>query len=147
MYASPFAPSRSGRTADAPQAQMYRRVAIETGVADASPHKLVTMLFEGYFESIARAKVALAAGQIECKGNAIGRAARIVDEGLKASLDLTAGGALAADLADLYAYVTLRLTQANLKNDAAALDECVALMQPLREAWASIAPQVDTARA
>jgi flagellar secretion chaperone FliS len=147
MYTSPFAPSRNGRTADAPQARLYSRVAIETGVADASPHKLVTMLFDGYFESIARAKAALAAGQIERKCREIGRAVRIVDEGLKASLDLTAGGALAADLADLYAYVTLRLTQANLKNDAATLDECLALMQPLREAWASIAPRVDTARA
>ena len=68
---------------------------------------------------------------------------RIVDEGLKASLNLSAGGALAADLSDLYAYVTLRLTQANLKNDAAALDECCRLMQPLRDAWSSIAPQVD----
>ena len=51
------------------------------------------------------------------------------------------GGPLAADLADLYAYVTLRLTHANLRNDPQALDECLALMQPLREAWASIAPQ------
>ena len=89
----------------------------------------------------------IAVGQIEAKGIAIGRAARIVDEGLKASLDLGGGGTLAADLSDLYAYITLRLTHANLRNDAAALDECLALMQPLREAWASIAPQIDAARA
>ena len=132
--ASPF-----GR---APQAQMYSRVGVETGVQDASPHKLVAMLFDGYFESIARAGAALAAGDIEHKGREIGRAVRIVEEGLKASLDLHAGGALAGDLAALYAYVTQRLTQANLKNDAAALDECRALMKPLHEAWQSIAPQV-----
>ena len=65
---------------------------------------------------------------------------RIVDEGLKASLNLNAGGALAADLSALYAYVCQRLLQAQLSNDAAALDECRRLMQPLREAWASIAP-------
>ena len=147
MYAPPVAPSRIGRAAAAPQAQMYNRVAIETGVSDASPHKLVAMLFDGYFESIARAKAALTSRQIEVKCREIGRAARIVDEGLKASLDLTGGGALAADLAALYAYITLRLTHANLKNDAAALDECQALMQPLREAWASIAPQVGSPRA
>lgn len=138
MYAShPFA-ARS-----APSAQMYSRVGVETGVSDASPHKLVAMLFDGFFESIVRAKAALAAGNIELKGAEIGRAVRIVEEGLKASLDLGAGGALAADLADLYAYVTLRLTHANLKNDGAALDECRRLMQPLHEAWASIAPQAD----
>jgi flagellar protein FliS len=122
---------------------MYSRVGVETGVADASPHKLVAMLFDGFFESIVRAKAALAAGNTELKGREIGRAVRIVEEGLKASLDLGAGGSLAADLADLYAWITLRLTQANLKNDAAALDECRRLMQPLHEAWLSIAPQVD----
>jgi flagellar secretion chaperone FliS len=127
----------------APNAQMYSRVGVETGVQGASPHKLVAMLFDGYFESLMRAKAAMNAGQIELKGREIGRAVRIVEEGLKASLNLSAGGALAADLSELYAYVTLRLTQANLKNDTAALDECSALVKPLHEAWQSIASQVD----
>lgn len=141
MYAPHFSAARTpGR---APHASLYSRVGVETGVADASPHKLVAMLFDGYFESIVRAQAALAAGHIELKGREIGRAVRIVEEGLKASLDLAAGGTLAADLADLYAWVTLRLTQANLKNDAAALDECRRLMQPLHEAWSAIAPQAD----
>lgn len=140
-----YAPHRSSASAfsRAPHAQMYSRVGVETGVQSASPHKLVAMLFDGYFESLMRAKSALAAGQTELKGREIGRAVRIVEEGLKASLDLGAGGGLAADLSDLYAYVTLRLTQANLKNDAGALDECHALMKPLHDAWQSIAPQID----
>jgi flagellar secretion chaperone FliS len=141
MQASPFTSAATRRAA--PHAQMYSRVGVETGVQGASPHKLVAMLFEGYFESLMRAKAAMASGQIEVKGREIGRAVRIVEEGLKASLDLRAGGSLAADLSDLYAYVTLRLTQANLKNDAAALDECHALVKPLRDAWQSIASQVD----
>lgn len=146
MYASAPTPSRFGRSADTTQARMYSRVGIETSVSDASPHKLVALLFDGFFESMSRAKAALASGHTEAKGQEIGRAVRIVEEGLKASLDLEAGGSLATDLSELYAYVTLRLTQANLRNDAAALDECQALMQPLRQAWASIASQVDGTR-
>ncbi|MDH4290131.1 MAG: flagellar export chaperone FliS [Aquincola sp.] len=145
MYASHPASSRFGHSA-LPHADMYSRVGVETSVCDASPHRLVALLFDGFAESAAQAKAAIAAKQTEAKGQAIGRAARIVEEGLKASLDHQAGGALAADLADLYAYIGLRLTQANLRNDMAALDECLALMQPLREAWASIAPQVDGPR-
>jgi flagellar protein FliS len=125
---------------------MYSNVGVETSVGDATPHKLVALLFDGFFESIGQARAAIAANQTEAKGRAIGRAVRIVEEGLKASLDLKGGGALAADLADLYAYVALRLTQANLRNDQAALEECQALIQPLREAWGSIAPQVDGPR-
>jgi flagellar protein FliS len=125
----------------------YRLVGIETSVANASAHQLVRMLFDGVVEAIAQAHVALRQSQAEAKGLAIGRAVRIIDEGLKANLDLDGGGKLAADLADLYAYITLRLTQANLRNDAAALDECLALIRPLREAWSAIAPQVDAGRA
>ena len=128
-------------------AAAYRQVAVETTVADASPHHLVQMLFDSLVESITQARGAMQEGRVEAKGRAIGRAVRIVDEGLKASLDPAAGGALAGDLADLYAYVTLRLTQANLRNDARALDECQALIQPLRDAWASIAAQVDAPKA
>ena len=128
------------RPGTAPLAQMYASVGAETGVADASPHRLVTMLFEAYADAIAQAIGAMKNKQIEAKCRAIVRAARIVDEGLKASLDLSSGP-LAADLNDLYAYITLRLTHANLRNDVAALNECLALMQPIREAWASIAPQ------
>ena len=142
MYApQAFAqPARGG-------ARLYSNVGVETSVVDASPHRLVAMLFDGFFESIAHAQAAIAAGQVEAKGRAIGRAARIVEEGLKAALDLQGGGALAADLAQLYAYIGIRLTQANLKSDSAALDECKALMQPLREAWTSIAPRVGGAGA
>jgi flagellar protein FliS len=140
-----YAPHRTAASAygRAPHAQMYSQVGVETSIQSASPHKLVAMLFDGYFESIARAKAALAAGQTEIKGREIGRAVRIVEEGLKASLNLAAGGTLASDLSELYAYVTLRLTQANLKNDAAALDECRDLMKPLHDAWQSISAQVD----
>jgi flagellar protein FliS len=142
MHATPlpFATARPGGPRLPASAHLYRNVGVETSVADASPHKLVALLFDGLFESIARAKAALAAGAVQQKGEEIGRAVRIVDEGLRAGLDLSAGGSLAQDLQALYGYVALRLTQANLRNDAAALDECTALMQPLREAWASIAP-------
>ena len=142
MYATRSAPA-FGRNPTMPQANLYASVGVETGVSGASPHQLVAMLFAGFVDAVAQAKGALQNGQVEAKCKAIGRAARIVDEGLKASLDIGGGGALAADLADLYAYITLRLTQANLRNDVRALDECLALMQPLRQAWASIATQVD----
>ena len=118
----------------------YRQVGVATGVGAASPHQLVLMLFDGFDDALAQAIGALRDGAIESKCRAIGRAARIVDEGLKTSLDMDGGGTLAADLRDLYAYVSLRLLQANLNNDGALLDECRRLMRPIRDAWASIAP-------
>ena len=123
----------------------YRQIGVETGGAGASPHQLVLMLFDGFNEAVAQAGAALQLGQIEARGRAIGRAASIVDDGLKAALDVKAGGKLAEDLKALYTYVTLRLTQANLHSDATALDECKRLMEPLRAAWIGIGPASNSA--
>lgn len=143
MFASTLA---SPRSAQPSLANAYARVELETGTLDASPHKLIQMLFDGLQDTIARARGALAAGQLDVKARAIAHAARIVEEGLKAALDLQAGGQIAADLHALYGYMALRLTHANLHNDAAALDECTRLLEPVRSAWAEIGPRVTAAR-
>lgn len=133
---SPFAPG-AARAAG----HLYRKVAVESRIdGSGSAHQLVALLFDGLFESIAQARGAMRNGDAATKGRALTRAASIVEEGLRAALDLRHGGKLARDLHDLYAYVTLRLTRANLACDETALDECVKLMQPLADAWTSIAP-------
>jgi flagellar secretion chaperone FliS len=124
----------------------YRQVGVQTGVDNASAHQLVLMLLDGFQDAVAQARGAIAAGEVQAKGRAIGRAARIVEEGLKACLNLQDGGALATDLNALYAYVGVRLTQANLTNDMATLEECGRLLEPVRSAWAAIGPQVALAR-
>ena len=121
----------------------YHQVGVQTMVASASAHGLVALLFDGFMAAVHRAKGAIRQGDIAGKGQAISHAVRIIDEGLKAALDLKAGGKLAADLSDLYAYVCVRLIQANLNSDEAALDECVALVSPLRDAWQAIGSSAD----
>lgn len=135
QLASPF--GRFGAMSNA-----YRQVGVETSVEDASPHHLISLLFDGYIESITQARGAMRNGQIEQKGKAIGRAARIVEEGLKASLNVGEGGALARDLSALYEYLTRRLTLANIRNDDAMLEECAQLVEPLRQAWKEIGGRV-----
>ena len=120
------------------QLSAYQQVSVTTGVDGASPHRLVEMLFEGLMASFAQARGAMRSGNIEAKGEAIGRAVRIIDEGLKAGLNVQEGGQLAADLRDLYAYITVRLTYANRHNDEAAIAECAQLIEPLSTAWSAI---------
>ena len=127
-------------------ANAYQQIGLETATTNATPHKLIELLFEGFADAVARARGALLGRQIEAKGRAIGHAARIVEEGLKAGLNQKDGGRIATDLDALYAYIGVRLTYANLHNDLDALDECARLMEPVRSAWAAIGPQV-TAKA
>jgi flagellar secretion chaperone FliS len=136
--ASPASPAARARQF----AGAYHHVGVQTEVASATPHGLVALLFDGFFAAINRARGGLRNGDMTAKGQAIGHAVRIVDEGLKAALNLEEGGKLASDLSDLYGYVALRLTHANLRNDEAALDEAAALIAPLREAWAAIGEKV-----
>lgn len=142
MFAATFAPPRAMHSL----ANAYQQIGLETATANATPHKLIELLFEGYADAVARARGAMLGRQIEAKGRAIGHAARIVEEGLKAALNKQDGGKIAADLDALYAYIGMRLTYANLHNDLDALDECARLMEPVRSAWTAIGPQV-TAKA
>ena len=122
-------------------AQHYSSVKVQTNVADASPHRLIQMLFEGALERIAQAKGAMQQHQIARKGELIGKAIGIVG-GLQGSLNDKEGGELAANLDNLYDYVIRRLSQANYENNPAILDECSRLLGDIKSAWDAIADQV-----
>lgn len=120
----------------------YRKVEVETGVTAADPHQLILMLYDGALEAIKLAAAHMAAGRVAEKGMALTHALRIVDEGLKGGVDRAAGGQLAFRLLDLYDYATMRILQANLRNDREALLEVARLLTDLRTAWAQIKPPV-----
>lgn len=118
----------------------YKNVGIESGVAAADPHKLILMLYQGALLAIASAKNQILRKQISAKGSSITKAIKIIDEGLKACLDVEAGGEIGKNLYKLYDYMNQRLLIANLKNDTAILDEVSALLGELKGAWESIRP-------
>ena len=115
----------------------YSQVAAQTGVHAATPHRLIQMLIDAALEKIATAKGFLRNNKIAEKGKQIGLAVSILDA-LRASLDKQKGGDISANLDALYDYMIRQLTEANLKNDAALLDEVTALLLPIKEAWDAI---------
>lgn len=125
-------------------ASAYARISTESAAMSASPHQLITLLFEGVKTAITMARHHMAHGEIAAKGHAISKAINIVDNGLKASLDSEVGGPagaeLVANLAALYDYVSQRLLLANLRNDPALLDEADRLLDNISAAWREIDP-------
>jgi flagellar secretion chaperone FliS len=119
-------------------AKIYQRVGVDSSVASADPHKLILMLFDGAVEALRLARSHMEARRIADKGQALGKAISIVQDGLKASVDVDAGGQLGTRLSTLYDYIAMRLLQAHLRNDLKALDEVVRLLGELRGAWAAI---------
>lgn len=125
----------------------YDQVGLDAKVVSASPHRLITMLFDGAIAAVGKARYILnkAApdGKLEPqdiadKGAAISHAIAIIDDGLRASLNLEVGGELSANLHALYEYMSHRLVLANLNNDVQILEEISLRLVELRDAWSSI---------
>lgn len=119
-------------------ASAYRQVGVQSGVDGASPHMLIKMLFDGLIQSLNAARGALQRGDIAEKGRQIGKAVRILEEGLKGGLNPAQGGEIARNLAALYDYCVSRLTLANMRNDLALVEEVVSLITPVAQSWSEI---------
>ena len=126
--------SVSARSANA-----YQRVSIDAGIAQADPHQLIQMLFDGLLNNVGAARGALARGDIKAKCHHISIAVRILEEGLKGGLNLADGGELAANLQNVYDYCALRLTLANARSDDDILQEVSRVIAPIADGWKQIA--------
>lgn len=130
-----FSPGHSGASA-------YARVGVETGVMSASPHRLIAMLYQGARQAVALARMHMQQSNVPARGEAIGKAIRIVESGLQQSLNRDVGGELAARLDSLYSYICRRLLEANLQGSEELLIEVDRLLATLEEAWTGIGPEV-----
>ena len=118
----------------------YQSTAAHGGVAAADPHRLIVMLMDGALERIATARGCMQRGETTEKARLLNRAVSIVAE-LRGSLDLSAGGQLAANLSELYDYMTRRLMTALANNQVELLDEVSKLLNDIRSAWVAIPAQ------
>ena len=92
------------------------------------------MLLEGVWERVVAARDHHQAGNTAEK-RVILESARMLLNELRTDLDLFTGGAVAANLDDLYDYMGRRLRAADLQNGIAALDEVSYLLEALHSAW------------
>jgi len=102
----------------------------------ASSDETLVLLFEGTVSILHRARGAMETGDLEQQSHYIGRAQRILTE-LLCALDPSHDEALATSLRCTYTAMYNRLSEANMKDDVAALDEVSALAQKLAQAWRS----------
>lgn len=103
-------------------------------VETATPTQLVVMLYDGAIRFLSIAKESLASKDIESKHKNIVCAQNIFFE-LMATLNDKQGGDVAANLRRVYLYVVQLLVDANLKDDAAKLDQAIAIVREMRETW------------
>ncbi|MCX7189819.1 MAG: flagellar export chaperone FliS [Methylotenera sp.] len=119
-------------------ANVYAKISLETGVLAASPNKLILMLYEGAIAACQSAIEHMQHRDIPNKGAMLSKAILIIESGLRLSLDKNAGGEIATSLDGLYGYMSLRLTQANIRNQPALIEEVITLLTDLKAAWEAI---------
>ncbi|MFP4359242.1 MAG: flagellar export chaperone FliS [Alphaproteobacteria bacterium] len=108
--------------------------------AAAAPSPLAELVevHDGMIAKLAEAKQAIADGRIEDRFNLTQKVAAVIDV-LQMSLDHEQGGEIAQNLDRLYLYFFKRLTDINIKNDAAICDELMARFADLRDGWRAVA--------
>ena len=126
------------------KAAQYRAVRSHGQVADASPARLVQVMFEHILSHLAtaqgcmeRIKGNLPYNDVVAKGKAIGKAVRLIGQ-LDATLNMEQGGQIAANLHNLYLYMLGRLTTANVDNDARIVVEVSNLVRKIKTGWDQI---------
>lgn len=124
-----------------PGAKHYQQMDVETGLSDASPHQLITLLFDGLLSRLAIAKGCMVRGDYETKAHALGAAFSIL-AGLQDALDKERGGEVAENLDDLYDYMTRRVFAAGLANDPQMIDEVCGLVRTVKSGWVASRQEV-----
>jgi flagellar protein FliS len=117
----------------------YRAAQTQT----ASPLELVVLLYDGALRFLADAERAMATHDLRSRATSISRAMAIVIE-LQATLDMTRGGAVAAELDRLYDFVQERLLATTRDNDATALADAQRVLAQLADAWRTVASGAHT---
>jgi len=123
------------------QANVYR----EREVLTASPEKLVVIVFDHVLANLRRARVAIEAGNIEQRAQAMRRAREGVME-LLTTTDADRGGEMALKLRALYAYALREFLAIGRTRDIKQLDSVTAILANLRESFAAIASDPTLAR-
>ena len=105
------------------------------GAASADDRlQLVLHMMQGALDRIATARGHMQREETAEKGQEIGRAIGLID-GLRVCLDKDNGGDIAGNLEALYQYMLKRLVEANLNDDAVALDEVADLLGEIKSGW------------
>lgn len=114
--------------------QQYANNHIETAVSEATPHKLVEMMYEGVIKNLTLAKVFIEQKNYGKKAEHSNKVLAIINS-LRDGIDLDKGGEVADNLFSLYDYCYRRTVEASAKNDVVMVDEVIEHFKVLSGAW------------
>lgn len=121
-------------------AAAYRSIDLESAVASASAHELVSLLFKELNKSLLAAEYQFEQGNKQEMRNHITKASRVL-AGLQGSLDFEKGGEIASNLASLYGFAIRQLFRSTASGELDNVLSVKGLIAPIAEAWEGISPE------
>lgn len=111
----------------------YQQNSIET----ATPTRLVVMLYDGAIRFLGQARPLMDGRHYEQQSLFIGKAQAIIAH-LRATIDFDAGGGAMRHLDTLYVTLYDALTDANIHDRPERVEQVLAALRELREAWVEV---------
>ena len=118
----------------------YQQVGIESALANASPHRLIQMLYEGLLSHLSSLRGAIKNEQYEQVAFHINKTSKIL-VGLEEGLDFEKGGDIAVNLRDLYNYMQSELIGLQVSGDDDRLERLISIVIEIKSAWDEIEPK------
>lgn len=114
--------------------QQYTDTNVQTAIENATPHKLVQMLYEGALDRIAQAKGAIIRKDFEAKAKLTNRVIEILTA-LRGGLDFEKGGEIAENLDALYRFMIEQILKSSRHNSTEMLEEVAELLRTIKSGW------------
>ena len=115
----------------------YKKVNIESTLLTSNPHQVILMMYDGALQNMFNAKGAIERSDLSLKSETITKAINIFNA-LRNSLDFESQPAISKNFDDLYSYCVNKLVDISVTLKSDEIDEVVALIKPVRDAWAEM---------
>jgi len=115
----------------------YQKIDKESNLIASDPHHIISLLYNGIFESLNLAKIAIKNKELELKSKQMTKATNIL-RSLQDSLDFDAEPVISKSFSDLYSYCISTLADVSVSMDLQSIDNIIGLLEPLSSAWKNI---------
>lgn len=120
--------------------QTYQKVDLESNVIASDPHRIISLLYNGIFDSLAAAKGAIQRKDLAAKSVYLTKAVNIF-RALEDALDFDAEPEISQNFYNLYEHCINILSDVSVSLDITKVDDVVTLLKPLSDAWQQMPEQ------
>ena len=114
----------------------YSQVSV-SNINEMSPYEQINLIFSNIIGRLAATKGFIERKEFEKKGENISTCVLLFGA-LQDALNFEHGGDISSNLLSLYDFCQRRLTEANVNNDIAAVDDVIRIVKEIKEGWDSI---------